>query len=359
MSDATGFATVGTTGVITVAAPASGSSCNTAFPPQFYFSLTGSLDQCESYAFYDYPNAILPVYFLGIIPSGESFVLQSDVTTAEYSWTVEAQAGTAMMFSMFDIQNNTGGCSTIQTVGPSPSNDASCLSSSSTSSTASTPAQSGSPSSSTTQIGSSPSVSLPGSSPFAGATGSSSSKKLSTATIAGIIGACVAVVVALVFLGLSQKRHKKRPMDFLPTSHSVPLLDLSGPLHEPDAFAIALAYPFTYQLDHIQPFMPPGQATSSMAHFRPQGSYSMSHSSTSLLGNPSTDANTHDFAPCDNLGVSPLSPSATGWGSVTAATSSISTPDIVHANVDATPPTALQVISPPPQYSNLPGPGGQ
>ncbi|KAI6136586.1 hypothetical protein F5141DRAFT_37557 [Pisolithus sp. B1] len=282
MSDATGFATVGTTGVITVAAPTSGSSCNTAFLPQFYFSLTGSLDQCESYTFYDYPNAILPVYFLGIIPSGESFVLQSDVTTAEYSWTVEVQAGTAMMFSMFDIQNNTGGCSTIQTVGPSPSNDASCLSVSSTSSTASTvhsasvqppqaqpaqsqpsqsqpaqsqSAQSGSPSSSTTQIGSSPSVSLPG---------SGSSKKLSTATIAGIIGACVAVVVALVFLGLSQKRHKKGPIDFLPTSHSVPLLDLSDPLHEPDAFAIALAYPFTYQLDHIQPFMPPGQTTSRM-----------------------------------------------------------------------------------------------
>ncbi|KAI6162135.1 hypothetical protein EDD17DRAFT_592470 [Pisolithus thermaeus] len=343
-----------------VAAPTSGSSCNTAFLPQFYFSLTGSLDQCESYTFYDYPNAILPVYFLGIIPSGESFVLQSDVTTAEYSWTVEAQAGTAMMFSMFDIQNNTGGCSTIQTVGPSPSNDASCLSPSQAQPAQSQPsqpqpaqsqsAQSGSPSSSTTQIGSSPSVSLPG---------SGSSKKLSTATIAGIIGACVAVVVALVFLGLSQKRHKKGPIDFLPTSHSVPLLDLSDPLHEPDAFAIALAYPFTYQLDHIQPFMPPGQTTSRMTHLPPRDSYSLSHSSTSLLGNPSTDANTHNFAACDNVGVSPLSPSASGWGSMTAATSSISTPDIVRTGGDATPPITLQVISPPPQYSNLPGPGGQ
>lgn len=126
MSDATGFATVGTTGVITVAASISGSSCNTNFPYQYNFSVTGSLDQCESYTFFDYPSAILPVYFSGIIPSGKSFVLQSDVTTTEYSWTVEVQAGTAMMFSIFDIQNNTGGCTAIQTVGPSPSNDASC-----------------------------------------------------------------------------------------------------------------------------------------------------------------------------------------------------------------------------------------
>lgn len=390
MSDATGFATVGTTGVITVAASTSGSSCNTTFPYQFFFSESGSLDQCESYAFYDYPNAILPVYFLGIIPGGESLVLQSDVTAVDYSWTVEVPAGTAMMFSMFDSQNNTGGCSTIQTVGPSPSNDASCLSPSSPSSTAgiAQTAQAGSPSSSTSQIGSSPSTSLASSSsstslassspstnltsssPSASVTGfgsststtgSGSSQKLSTAALVGIVVGIVFALAALVSLGLrvTQKKHKTDSKNFLSTSHSVPLLHSSDPLHEPDAFAIALAYPFTYQLDYIQPRMPPGQTTSSMTHLPQQGTYNLPHSSTSLLGSPSTDININNFAACDNMGISPLSPSASGWSSMTAATSSISTPDLVHTDIEATLPTASQVLSPPPQYLDMSGPGEQ
>ncbi|KAI6162130.1 hypothetical protein EDD17DRAFT_1580108, partial [Pisolithus thermaeus] len=321
----------------------SGSSCNTNFPYQYNFSVTGSLDQCESYTFFDYPSAILPVYFLGIIPSGKSFVLQSDVTTTEYSWTVEVQAGTAMMFSIFDIQNNTGGCTAIQTVGPSPSNDASCLSSSSPSSTAgiSQTLQMGSPSSSTSLASSSPSASL---------TGSSSSTNLSTATIAGIVGGGVAALAVLVFLGLCfiQKKRKNNFTNSPSTPRSLPPLPS-------DPFTIALAY----QMDHIQPPILPGQVTSGTTHHFPQGTYSLPLSPTSLQGNPSTYINAPEFAAYDNMGISPVSPSASGWGSMTAATSLISTPGIVHTDVGATPPTTLQIISPPPQYSELPGPGGQ
>ncbi|KAI6129216.1 hypothetical protein EV401DRAFT_778335 [Pisolithus croceorrhizus] len=350
MSDATGFATVGTTGVMTVAASTSGSSCNTAFPYQFNFSLTGSLDQCESYTFFDYPSAILPVYFVGIIPSGKSFVLQSDVTTAEYSWTVEVQTGTAMMFSMFDHQNNTGGCTVIQTVGPSPSSDASCLSSSSPSSTAgiSQTSQMGSPSSSTSLTSSSPSTSL---------TGSSSSTNLSTATIAGIVGGGVAALAVLVFLGLwfIQRKHKNDFKNSPSTPRGLPPLPSGDLRRDPDPFAIALAY----QMDHVQPSILPGQVTLGTTHHFPQGTYRLPLSPTSLQGNPSTCINAPEFAAYDNMGISPVSPSASGWGSMTAAASPISTPDIVHTDVGVTPPTRLQVISPPPQYSELPGPGGQ
>ncbi|KAI5999859.1 hypothetical protein F5J12DRAFT_952009 [Pisolithus orientalis] len=129
LSDATGFATGGTTYLITVGEPTSSSSCNTTLPSlSYYFSDVGfPLQQCGPFEFSGYQGAILPVTFVGIVPGGQSFLIQSGVTTTSYTWTADVQAGTSIMFSMWDANGNSGGCSVLQSVGPS--NDASCLSS--------------------------------------------------------------------------------------------------------------------------------------------------------------------------------------------------------------------------------------
>ncbi|KAI6146220.1 hypothetical protein BKA82DRAFT_4158647 [Pisolithus tinctorius] len=69
---------------------------------------------------------------MAIIPGGESIMLRSDVTTMSDDWTADVQAGTSIIFSMLDTGGKSGGCSPFQTA--EASNDASCLSSTSSSS---------------------------------------------------------------------------------------------------------------------------------------------------------------------------------------------------------------------------------
>ncbi|KAI6136581.1 hypothetical protein F5141DRAFT_1208913 [Pisolithus sp. B1] len=336
ISDATGFATGGTTDVIQVAGSTSSSDCNTTSPALSYtFNLPSSLQQCAPYVFNGYQGAVLPITLLGLIPGGESFVLQSGVTTTSYTWTADIQAGTSIMFAMLDAENRTGGSSDLETV--ELSNDASCLSSSSPSSTASIPqsSQSGSSSPST-----------------------STSKKVSSATIIGIVAGGLVALAALVFLGvfLIRKRRKSHSMYTLATTRNAPLLH-SGELHDdPDTSTNAHVYPFPYQRDLVRPSVPSGQTTPSMSNFAPQDAYSLPRTSTSLP-QTSVGTGTSNFAPYSDVGMSSTLSSARGKGSMTVMTAP--TRFILHTDAEDAPPAVSQVIELPPQYSERPGSGWQ
>ncbi|KAI6047695.1 hypothetical protein EDC04DRAFT_2619540 [Pisolithus marmoratus] len=334
ISDATGFGTGGATNVIQVAGSTSSPSCNTTSPTLSYtYNLPSSLQQCAPYVFNGYQGAALPVTILGLIPGGESFVLQSGVTATSYTWMANVEAGTSIIFSMLDAQNRTGGSSDLETV--QLSNDASCLSSSSPSSTASIPQSS--------QTGSSPSA--------------SSSTKVSTATIVGIAGGSVVALAALLFLGLFliRKRRKNRSMYSLATPRHVPLLH-SGDLHDdPDTSTNAHVYPFPYHREHVRPFVPSGQTTPGMSHLAPQDAYSLPRASTSLPRDSSVGTTTPNFVAYSDTGLSSVQSSTRGKGSMTVTTAP--TRFILHTDAEDVPPAASQVIELPPQYSERPGSG--
>ncbi|KAJ3572521.1 hypothetical protein NP233_g3020 [Leucocoprinus birnbaumii] len=137
MSDSTGFATGGTSDVLTV-----GSSKGTTCPTKpanvdFSFQLNSALVQCQPYIFSGYNGASLPVSIYGIIPSGTSFELQPPAGATSFSWTANVAHGTSVLFMMTDAQGRQGGASDVLVVGNS--NDQTCLNGSSPSSTSAAP----------------------------------------------------------------------------------------------------------------------------------------------------------------------------------------------------------------------------
>ncbi|KAF9270154.1 hypothetical protein L218DRAFT_982784 [Marasmius fiardii PR-910] len=153
MSDGTGFATGGNTEVLTVGS-SKGGSCNTTDPGVAYiFELNSALQQCRTFTFSNYPNAVQPVTIIvgsfttpttplsediqvpiqGIVPGGTSFVLQPPMNSVAYDWTANVYNGTSIVFLMVDSQGRQGGSSDIRTV--QVSDDISCINSNSPSST--------------------------------------------------------------------------------------------------------------------------------------------------------------------------------------------------------------------------------
>ncbi|KAI6146212.1 hypothetical protein BKA82DRAFT_762499 [Pisolithus tinctorius] len=328
MSDATGFATGGTTAVLTVGEPTSSSSCSTTPPSLSYIFIddTLPLQQCAPLEFSGYQGAILPVTFIGIIPEGESFRIQSDVATMTYNWTADVPAGTSIMFSMLDANNKTGGCSALQTV--NGSSDASCLSSISPSSTGSIPqsSQSGSPS------------------PSASQTGSSSSTTLSTAAIAGVVGGCVVALAALVILGLYLIRRTRKD-DTTYSAHTAPntpSLHLGDFRHSPDTSATAYPYyPVQYQSNLDQSFAPSDHTMPRMNHPSAQEAYSFPRASANLQRDPFAGAGAPNFPAYNDTGM-PSGPPFARYAR--------------HNVVEHAPPTTSQAIDFSPQYPRRPGP---
>ncbi|KAG6331993.1 hypothetical protein ID866_7096 [Astraeus odoratus] len=317
MSDATGFAAGGTSNLITVGGP-TGTSCDTTNPtPPYYFSTSSDLQQCSPFTFYGYEGAQLPVTILGLIPGGESFVIQDGVSVANYSWTVDVAAGISLLFSMIDAGGNTGGATAVTDV--SPSSNSSCLNSNSPSSTASVPQ-----SSTTSTTSASPNT-------------SSDSSKISTATIIGVAAAGIIALAALVFLGLflTRRRRKQRSMYSLATSRDVPLLQ-SGDLHRNPSSSAPNphVYPFPYQATPVDPSFSSGQAT-------PQ---TMTHDSP-----PGTNPNAHSFMGYTDTVNSRVSSSGSRKGSMTVLTTP--TRYIVHTDAEDASSTPGEVIELPPQYS--------
>jgi len=184
MSDATGFGSGGTSQVFTVGPSVTGASCNTSDPGTgFTFELPDALQQCNPYTFSGYNGAIQPITIYGLIPDGQTTVMNPP-NGLSYQWTTDVGAGTTMMFLMIDSQGRQGGSSDVLTV--ASSDDSTCLNAQSPTSTASQ---------STSGTGTT------------GATGApvvteTTTARVSVGTIAGTaLGALIALAV-LVTLGL-------------------------------------------------------------------------------------------------------------------------------------------------------------
>ncbi|KAI5999852.1 hypothetical protein F5J12DRAFT_952001 [Pisolithus orientalis] len=341
MYDGAEFITGGTSDLLQVAGPTDGSSCNTTSSQTFSFEDSSlALQQCGSYLFDHYQGAVLPVSIMAIIPGGESIILQSDVTTVNYTWTANVQAGTSIIFSMLDANDNSGGCSPLQTVGAS--NDASCLGSTSALSTANIPqsSQPGSSSPSATQPSTiSPSATQPSTispsttppsftlplttAPSTTQAGSSSSTALSTATIAGVVGGGVVALAALVIFGLCLVHRKRRDSSTYP-------VPMARDVHP-------------YQGDHDQPFVSSGRTIRRISRAYEQETHSFHRASSTLQQGPFVDTINPNFAAHNDTGI-PLGPSFAG---------SAARHNIV---VEHTPSALSQATDPPPQYSERPGP---
>ncbi|KAL4069669.1 hypothetical protein V8B97DRAFT_609936 [Scleroderma yunnanense] len=316
MSDSTGFATGGTSDLITVGGPSS-SNCNTTSPslPYFFSVSPSSPQQCASSTFFGYQGAVLPVTVWGIIPGGQSFVVQAGVSTANCSWTTDVPAGTSIIFSVIDADNRTGGTSGLEVVQPG---DSSCLNSNSPSSTPSVP-QSSTPTAFTT-TSASPSQ-----------TSSNTPSKISTATIIGVAAGGVVALAALAFLGLflARKGRARSPMYSLATQRDMPLLhsddDPNTPRHPRG---------LPYQ-DHVQAFPPPDSATSPPTSRFPQGTHSSLP--TSSPSPPSTSV---------------MASSGRGKGMTVLTPARY----IVHTDAED---AGAEVIELPPQYSERQVPGPQ
>lgn len=143
MSDGTGFGSGGTSQVFTVGSSVTGTNCNTTDPgTAFTFELPDALQQCNPYTFKGYSGAILPITIYGLIPGGQTTIMNPP-NGPSYQWITDVAAGTTMMFLMVDSQGRQGGSSDVLTV--ASSGDSTCLNAQSPTSTANPSASGTSP----------------------------------------------------------------------------------------------------------------------------------------------------------------------------------------------------------------------
>ncbi|KAJ7786241.1 hypothetical protein B0H16DRAFT_1489753 [Mycena metata] len=243
LSDSTGFASGGTTTIQQVG-QSLGGVCNTTTPDHFVYGTPNSLNQCQPYLFNEYSTGVQPLTIFGVIPGGDSFVLNPPLNSNSFTWVVDVYNGTQIIFLMVDANLRQGG-SFLDTV--TLTGDTSCINASSPSSTIDASA---SASASATSTGS------------AVPTTPASSK---TGAIAGsVLGALIflAVLITLGLFFLRQRQEKKNAMapggsEFRRTSRPMQSeLDLTGP------FMSASTTP--NNSTHNLPSSPP-------AHYQPYG----------------------------------------------------------------------------------------
>ncbi|KIL70907.1 hypothetical protein M378DRAFT_6788 [Amanita muscaria Koide BX008] len=130
ISDSTGMFAGGTSSLMTVGAPRSGQSCNTTFPrPDFTFSLDSDLAQCSPLVITLYPGPVepaLPIQLLVNIPEGQSFFV--NLSPGLSQWTANLTAGTPAALTVLDALGRNGGTETLRVA--QPTNDTSCIMSS-------------------------------------------------------------------------------------------------------------------------------------------------------------------------------------------------------------------------------------
>ncbi|KAF8202856.1 hypothetical protein BJ912DRAFT_1037443 [Pholiota molesta] len=111
ISDAVGLSSGGITSVLTVGQSTSNTKCKIiSATPDFYFSLNGDLEQCNSYS-----NAVQPITIFGFVPQGRSFNLHPPIGDS-FTWTSNLTAGTPIAFAVIDSQGRSGGSSDIRVV---------------------------------------------------------------------------------------------------------------------------------------------------------------------------------------------------------------------------------------------------
>ncbi|OCH96068.1 hypothetical protein OBBRIDRAFT_787521 [Obba rivulosa] len=247
MSDASGFASGGTTNVLTVGPPVGNSNCNTTMPTvDFFFDTDSALTQCRTYIFSDYVGAVQPVTVYGLIPAGDSFILNAPSGQDSFNWTADLPAMTDVLFIMTDSKGRQGGSTQIDTVGMSDTS--ACL-------TGNYPTSVANPPSASTSSTSSASAS---SSSAASNSGSNSkdSSGTSGATIAGaVIGSLLGIAVAASLVIFFMRKRRTRTGQYYddegvyayrptPTTNPVDLIhDSAGPAATPDP--VIHPYPFT------------------------------------------------------------------------------------------------------------------
>jgi len=112
MSDARGFGTGGTSGVLTARPSSTGVTCNLTDPGvAFNFQLPSSLQQCRPFSFAQYTEAIQPVKIYGLIPSGNPFQLNPPLGPPSFEWVVNVAARTSLVMFMVDSRGRQGGAS--------------------------------------------------------------------------------------------------------------------------------------------------------------------------------------------------------------------------------------------------------
>ncbi|KAJ7932466.1 hypothetical protein B0H13DRAFT_1955576 [Mycena leptocephala] len=126
LSDATGFGAGGSTGLLSVGNSLGGSSCDTAYPNKtFDYSFGSNLVQCQPFEFTDYNDGVPPFTIFGVIPGGDSIVLNVPAGRKTFTWSAaNVFNGTTIIWLMVDSTLNQGG-SILSTVGLS--GDASCI----------------------------------------------------------------------------------------------------------------------------------------------------------------------------------------------------------------------------------------
>ncbi|RDB28952.1 hypothetical protein Hypma_015596 [Hypsizygus marmoreus] len=396
MSDATGFATGGSSDALT-SGVSRGGSCDFKDPGvDFLFELNSALQQCRPYVFSGYADAIQPLTIIGTIPGGTSFVLNPPTGSDSFSWTANVASGTSIIFTMLDSRGRKGGSSDIKTVGIT--DDTTCLNNQSPSSTvAATPTPSNTSRTSKSQTP----TSSPSQSPSA-----APENKASIAAIAGtVIGALVflAVTITLGLFFLRKKRdarsHSRRmqsevdltydpshapsnypyasggaaaatasPLPFLPDGNaydSNPFLDnphgQQSSTYQPSVYAPSSHYqppsqypsqsqnhlPSQYQLpSHYQ------QRSVSGASEDPFNPYTMNHGPSSTIIEPFEVRNSDQSSLNDTMTTAQRKAALAGVSSYTPSRF------IVHTDVEdeLPPPNQDGIVELPPQYSARRGP---
>lgn len=325
MSDAEGFGTGGTTAVLTTQG-VDGASCNTTDPGvDFSYQLNSALQQCRPYVFSGYDGAVQPVTITGIIPGGQSFILNPPVGPTSYEWTANVWNQTSIIFVMEDSQGRAGGSSDLRAV--STSDDSSCIDGSSPSSTITA-----GPTSTSSSPSSESSTTADSSTPIG--------------AIAGTVLGALVFLAASVTLGLFCLRKRRDAAHEKRYSHRVHSdVDLAGDPHR---------YPYPPNRSNDN-----GTSLSRMSSGDPFGSYG-AVPAPGYAGYPESSVS--------GSAVVPFTAQSTAQGSMTAAerkaamaggsTYASSSRYIMHTDIeDAVPPPNDEgVIELPPQYSERRGP---
>jgi len=363
MSDATGFGSGGSTGLLVVGS-SQGGTCNVTSPaPAFDFELNSALQQCRPYTISGYSAAVQPVTFIGIVPGGTSVVLNLPLASGSFDWNADVVQGTSMIFLMVDAVGASGGSSDIKIVGAS--DDSGCLNNLSPSST---------PAASTSST-ISPSVSSSTSGPST-TSSATSNKGVSIAAVAGgVVGAVIflasVITLGLFFLrkrrdtwgtGSSSFRQSRRTRSKVDLTYDPGFAQNTHPYASDLATPILSSRPFS---DSNPYFDEPSHLQYPPRHLLPsQHSQStpLSHQSHLL---PNSDTNSfdpypHSEAPQSTI-VRPFVNPPTARESMStvqrkaalAGTSAHTLPSrfIVHTDVEDV-PTPNEIIELPPQYSD-------
>ncbi|KAJ6509468.1 hypothetical protein C8R47DRAFT_1098818 [Mycena vitilis] len=260
LSDSTGFGSGGSSSLLTVG-NSLGGSCNTvpaALP--YTFAIDQALQQCGSFPFTDYDAAVAPVSIMGVIPGGDSFVL--NVGSAKtFNWVANVYNSTQIIFFMVDGRAQVGG-SVLTTV--ELSSDSSCINDKSPSSTVS-PSSTSSPTSTSSSAPSTSSSSAPD-------TPRSNTGAIAGSVLGALIFLAVLITLGLFFLRQRQEKQKVRMAggsEFRRTSRPMNSeLDLTYDAGGP--YMSASGTPSTSAFNQTPSF---GASPGPPAHYQPHSGY--------------------------------------------------------------------------------------